>query len=224
MATQDLQPADMPVNDLAFNELFNYASFMWDDNMSAIGNASDLSPTQWSNIEPISLQGTVSSNRHAAAYMAQHSNQRSPMAAIAGSHNANLSTSSAVAVTTLTPTSTPDDNQLAEYFARSDAPPILAPVETRFRWSSMKKIFSQMSSRSRIVRYAVLAFSAVQLEESRSNMKENYIPYYEKSKEGLSELMIEAANDPTLFASELPHVLAVLFLLSYIDVRYALHL
>lgn len=218
MPDQSLQPTDMPVNDLAFNELFNYASFMWDDNMSAMDNASNLSPTQWSNMESNSLQGMTSTDMHPATYMGQQSSRRQVTEGVAISKDATAPMMTTIAVTTLTPTSAPDDNELTEYFVRSDAPPILAPVETRFRWSSMKKIFTQMSSTSRMVRYAVLAFSAVQLEESTTNWKENYVPHYEKSKEELSDFMLEASNDHDLIKKELQHVLAVLFLLSYVDV------
>lgn len=109
------------------------------------------------------------------------------------------------------------ESQLAEYFARSAAPPILATVETSSRWVWMRKELTLMTSTSRMVKFGVIAFVALELESAGALERSTYTQYYQIAKERLEECLREISNDHQAISSHLRHILAVLFLLSYID-------
>jgi hypothetical protein len=109
------------------------------------------------------------------------------------------------------------ESQLADYFARSAAPPILATVETSSRWLWMRKELTSMTSSSRMVKYGVIAFVALELESSGTLEPSTYTQYYQTAKAKLQECLKEICQDRKIILSQLRHILAVLFLLSYID-------
>ncbi|KKY27944.1 putative c6 finger domain [Phaeomoniella chlamydospora] len=199
-------PTGISSNDLTFNELFNYASFMWDDTQS-----STISPGQWNQFDPVPMNNDYfSPGISRAGNMAQQQPQGTPDTGSSAKDAMPTSSSFDYSLGAI-----PDDNQLSDYFKRSDAPPILAPVETQFRWVAMRKLFASMSSS--MVKYAVMAFSALQLEQKTDIRTNNYVFYYDKSRRALSDFIMDAGSNTQRIANELQHILAVLFLLSYID-------
>lgn len=111
-----------------------------------------------------------------------------------------------------------NESQLADFFAQSNAPPILAPVETSSRWSRMRKMLIYMCGKSTMVKNAVMAFAAFQTHSpSDQNPTTIYSKYYDSSREKLIEVLAEIRKDQRVLAAELKHILAVVFLLTYID-------
>lgn len=109
------------------------------------------------------------------------------------------------------------ETQLAEYFSRSAAPPILATVETSSRWLWMRKELTSMTASSHMVKFGVIAFVALELESAGALERSTYSQYYHIAKERLGDCLKEISHDCKAISSHLRHILAVLFLLSYID-------
>jgi hypothetical protein len=206
-----VQEDSLPGDDSAFNRMFNYASFMWDDyssNLSPSWDTLDLSSSQelvpWSDASltgtaALSFQCASSTTNNAALVDRQpESNLPSPM----GPTRLAIGWSEA---------------QLAEYFAHSAAPPILATVETSARWCWMRKQLISMTSTSRMVKSGVIAFVALELESAGTLEPATYTQYYRNAKQGLEECLRDISHDRKIILSQLRHILAVLFLLSYID-------
>ena len=201
----------LPGDDLTFDRMFNYASFMWDDHSSNLSRSWDtLDFSSSHELVPwpdASLTGTT-----AAAF--QYTNSTAENAGLINRQpKSNLpspmgSTRLAIGWS---------EAQLAEYFAQSAAPPILATVETSARWCWMRKQLISMTSTSRMVKSGVIAFVALDLESAGTLEPATYIQYYRNAKEGLEECLRNTSHDRQMISSQLRHILAVLFLLSYID-------
>lgn len=199
----------LPEDDPAFNRIFNYASFMWDDYSPTISSswdplnltAQDMIP--WSDVSfppsaPLSLPCPPSAA--ANAVIERHSKSNLPSPVKSSRVPAGWS-----------------ESQLAEYFAHSAAPPILATVETNARWFWMRKELISMAASSRMVKFGVIAFVALELESDQAVEPAAYLQYYRTAKEQLVDCLKEISRDRTTISSQLRHILAVLFLLSYID-------
>lgn len=200
---------NLPEDDPAFDRMFNYASFMWDDYSPALSSSWDsLNLTSqdmipWSDVSlpltaPLSLPFVSSAAVNPV--IEQHSRSDSLFPAKSSRLPAGWS-----------------ESQLAEYFAHSAAPPILATVETNARWFCMRKELISMASSSRMVKFGVIAFVALELESDGAVEPAAYLQYYRTAKEKLGECLGEINRDRTMISSRLRHILAVLFLLSYID-------
>lgn len=74
-----------------------------------------------------------------------------------------------------------------------------------------------MTSSSRMVKYGVIAFVALELESSGTLEPSTYIQYYKTAKDKLQDCLRDICQDRKILLSQLRHILAVLFLLSYID-------
>lgn len=110
------------------------------------------------------------------------------------------------------------ETELLNWFARSNAPPILATVETSLRWSTMRNLLSSMASASAMVRHSVLALSSLH-QADRGKHNTQHRPYYDRSRNALNEILkpgrLTSENDD---AAKVANSLAVLFILTYIDV------
>ncbi|OQE27775.1 hypothetical protein PENSTE_c004G08763 [Penicillium steckii] len=198
-------------DDSAFSRIFNYASFMWDDYPSSISpnwDTLDLNSSQdlipWSDASftvssPLDIQFPTSIFSSTA--LMDRSSKTSIPSPMGSSHVA-MGWS---------------ESQLADYFSRSAAPPILATVETSARWLWMRKELISMTSSSRMVKYGVIAFVALELESSGTLEPSTYIQYYKTAKDKLQDCLRDICQDRKILLSQLRHILAVLFLLSYID-------
>lgn len=201
----------LPRDDSTFNRTFKYASFMWDDyssNPSPSWDPLNISPSRelalWSDISfigttPVSLRSTDFTTNDASVIDRQAKfNLSSPT----------ISTRVAIGWS---------EAQLADYFAHSAAPPILATVETSARWCWMRKQLISMTSTSPMVKSGVIAFVALELGAAGTLEPATYTENYRNAKDGLQECLREINHDHKMILSQLRHILAVLFLLSYID-------
>lgn len=204
-------PLQESADDSAFNKIFNYASFMWDDlssNLSPNWDTVDMNTSEdlmtWPEMSlPISapLRMPLSSSSTSTGSLVERrskNNIESPT----------LSARFSIGWS---------ESQLADYFAHSAAPPILATVETSARWLWMRRELTSMASTSEMVKFGVIAFVALELERACALEPATYSRYYRTAKERLVQNLEEINNDKSILVSQLRPILAVLFLLSYID-------
>lgn len=136
-------------------------------------------------------------------------------AASTGSHQPNIDASS--------PASSVDGggHALVEHFLASDVPPILASIEVGPRWTSTKMLFASLASQSSMVRHAITAFSALQLEAQNPAVRSEHRILYSKASRQLSSYITSAQTEPGKVAPELSSALAAAFFLAYADLLQA---
>ncbi|KAL1888157.1 hypothetical protein Sste5346_009767 [Sporothrix stenoceras] len=112
-----------------------------------------------------------------------------------------------------------DNHRLINYFTHAVTPPILSEVEAQKNWITVRRILTKMAGDSRMVRWAVLAFSNAMLCRHEGSWMASQQNHYEN-----------AAAEVALFSSQqeletLTHhsprrekLLATLFFLSYVDI------
>lgn len=207
--TQANQPQQI-IPEADFNEIFNYASFLWDNDSPTISFPTGSSPldslsTPHDQLQlPMPIAVSEAMKRTASAVV--------PPLFMSDrwvSDNGNfIPAASGVNVS---------ESELSDYFARSTAPPILAPLETSSRWSRMRKMLIYMCKKSEMVKNAVMAFAALQLESPRSGSRTIHTQYYALSRDMLTQILAEVSMDQKRLTVELRHILATVFLLTYID-------
>jgi hypothetical protein len=188
-----------------FDEVFSYASFMWDDPSPTLS-------TGWHS-------GFSNPSTDPLSFDESYLSTPSILDVPKGTYS-----SETCIVGESTPSSTvfqssmaSDESRLASYFAQSKAPPILA-LETTSRWSWMRKTLMSMSTKSSMVKQAIMTFAAFQMESSSQSSKPHqYLRYYASSKEQLKEILGTIRQDQMVLGVEMKHLLAVMFLLTYID-------
>ncbi|KAF2737836.1 hypothetical protein EJ04DRAFT_532789 [Polyplosphaeria fusca] len=108
-----------------------------------------------------------------------------------------------------------DEGFLVNTFLQMLMPPILTPVEIGPKWASTRAFFGTMAKDSTIVRSAITAFAAMQIQRSgmvAGEHRTNWRPLYDAAARQLSNALQKCEKD-----SELRHILASLFLLTYTD-------
>jgi hypothetical protein len=113
-----------------------------------------------------------------------------------------------------------DNHRLIDYFTHAVTPPILSEVEAQKNWITMRKILIKIAGDSRMVRWAILAFSNVMLCRQDGKWMVSQQNYYgdaaaevaagDKDAESLAE-----------HSSWRENLLATLFFLSYVDILEA---
>ncbi|CAI6089340.1 unnamed protein product [Clonostachys chloroleuca] len=199
----------------AVDQLFDYASFMWEPTGESF---------PYDNPEP-SHQNAASMNRTIDLWPGVNgrgiaSNPRSP----AGAQSSSLSLipqqgtiangSNQLATLTERPAHT-EDHDLINFFIGTIVPPILAEVESERRWSSMRQMLISMSNNSTMVRSAILAFSSLMFQRQENPWGRSPQHYYETA---LAEV---ASLDPSSIVSDSRRrqvYLASLFFLCYVDI------
>ncbi|KAE8553092.1 hypothetical protein EYB25_004471 [Talaromyces marneffei] len=193
-----------------FNEIFNYASFLWDNDSPTISFPTGSSPLDSLSTPHDQLQLTMplavsETMKRTASVVVPPLFMSDRWASDNGDF---IPAASGVNVT---------ESELSDFFARSTAPPILAPLETSSRWSRMRKMLIYMCKKSEMVKNAVMAFAALQFESPRSGSRTIHTQYYTLSRDMLTKIITEVSMDQKLLVVELRHILATVFLLTYID-------
>jgi hypothetical protein len=175
--------------DLDLNQTFDYASFMWD--------GTDLVRRQPDEIVPLSAPyaGTHTMPHHAADDQETHVSD---------------------AMTWPSPSTPLNETELLDMFGRTNAPPMLMHIEARPRWSAMRKMLMSMASSSSMVRNAVLAYTSLQIQEY-SQRRAGHNGHYELAKNSLFDRLSNTADGADIPSRELALLLAVFFLLTYMD-------
>lgn len=174
----------LPGSNMGPADLFDYASFLWDDPTSPCLPEVSLGPRN-----PLGMLNSLDMDSRILA----------SSAFTKGSH-------------------LPDANQLLDHFKQSDPPPILAPIETPPRWAFMRNHLVSMASTSQMVHQAILAFSSLQLQRQTDRLESDFSSYYIQCQEEITKSLIEHNGEVEIMGARVQHVLAALFLLSYIDV------
>ncbi|KAH6604055.1 hypothetical protein Trco_007501 [Trichoderma cornu-damae] len=182
------------------DEVFDYASFMWDPSSSL-----------WQQESP-ELATTISASTNIVEHNPYIDRHADPLT-----------------VTTYTDAATIQENEdqatdrsasgaserLMEFFAKSATPPILAGVESQRKWFSIRQCLVVMSKSSRVLRCAILAFSNTLL--CRSNLAWAFADqnHYQEAAMEAEAQDPDALKDHSLARECL---LAALFFLSYVGI------
>lgn len=110
-----------------------------------------------------------------------------------------------------------DQEYLLNEFLRVFFPPILAPVEIGPKWPTTRSFFASLCSESTMVKLAVMAFSAFQLSISQNGTQIDHKSLYESAYHEIYSESHEGGEDAAK-SKDLKHILAALFLLTYVDV------
>jgi hypothetical protein len=119
------------------------------------------------------------------------------------------------------PNGTIDEDFLLKTFLQMLMPPILTPVEPK--WASTRAFFGAMAGESIIVRSAIMAFAAMQMQRSGLGgdvMKTDWRTLYESAARNLSSALPKKRKEEETDSAKigLKYILASLFLLTYTDV------
>ncbi|KAI5456925.1 hypothetical protein BGZ63DRAFT_395115 [Mariannaea sp. PMI_226] len=95
-------------------------------------------------------------------------------------------------------------------------PPILEPVENGPKWTSARTLFGTMASASVMVRWSIMAFTALQLQKSEAR-DIDHRPFYDRAAKKLSENVSDSAGGSLVAKVDLKYILTTIFLLAYID-------
>lgn len=119
-----------------------------------------------------------------------------------------------------------DEDFLVNTFLQMLMPPILTPVEIGPKWASTRAFFGTMAAESSIVRSAIMAFAAMQMQRSGlgndGGMKTDWRPLYDNAARQLSSVLAKRRKDEGVKGKdELKYILASVFLLTYTDVSHS---
>ncbi|OTA93019.1 hypothetical protein M434DRAFT_73819 [Hypoxylon sp. CO27-5] len=174
----------------SFDDVFNYASFMWD--------GSDIwKPPSWGNQDLSTVDRTV------------------PNAIVTSSNSDGFS----ALEDHVTPFNIPSgDRVLLDYFVQSVVPPIIAQVETQSKWASMRQTLTSMSQSSPMLRHAMLTFSSLLLSRQSEVLADSTQRHYaqtvaELAKQNEAPQTTQHGNESVNRAA----MLATFFFLSYVD-------
>ncbi|KAH7152780.1 fungal-specific transcription factor domain-containing protein [Dactylonectria macrodidyma] len=182
----------------AVDEVFDYASFMWD------------SGDFWQQVSPDMNQNAGLEAHMLAAHSQITFPDRTafvnpfPAPSLAQSNDSHEK-----------PPLPQGSEKLMDFFINSVNPPIIAEVETHKKWLSMRQAVVEMANTSSMVRFAILAFSNVLLSRQDGTWVMGEQNYYEHAA---SEV---ASHDGHPMVDQSPrreYLLAALFFLSYIDI------
>ncbi|KAI1339154.1 fungal-specific transcription factor domain-containing protein [Xylariaceae sp. FL0016] len=216
-ASRALSTPALPASSSAqesFDDVFNYASFMWD------GQDFWKHPTWGQPGLPLVDQAMTNS-----IMTPSFTNTMSPP--VGGTFDVAVASNHSDGYTSLDDSFIPanitvEDRTLLDYFIKSVVPPIIAQVETQSRWATMRQKLLSMSQSSPMLCSAILTFSSLLL--SRQGDIPADIPADRTQKhygQTASELAAHqeagqhgSANDQLASRAA---VLATLFFLSYTD-------
>ncbi|KAF2793777.1 hypothetical protein K505DRAFT_243669 [Melanomma pulvis-pyrius CBS 109.77] len=117
-----------------------------------------------------------------------------------------------------------DDDFLINTFLQMLMPPILTPVEIGPKWASTRAFFGTMASESSLVRGAIMAFAAMQMQRSGlgndGTLRADWRPLYDNAARQLSNVMgkrVKEKESEEKGKEGLKYILAAIFLLTYTD-------
>ncbi|KAK2767700.1 hypothetical protein FQN54_003858 [Arachnomyces sp. PD_36] len=197
-STDQRLPGHQPVS-----QLFDYASFMWDDSIAASFPEPSFSGLEEPDFRTFSphLPTRKPFNFERESHGCSFSPSTGNLLPIFPGENASPSTSA----------ERMEEDHLIIYFLQAVVPPILEPIETGPRWALMRSLFASMATASSMVRCAIKAFSALQSKTA------DYRPFYEKTHEDLATFFDAAEAGPEKIEGQFQYMLAAMFLVTYID-------
>ncbi|EAT89057.1 hypothetical protein SNOG_03852 [Parastagonospora nodorum SN15] len=120
------------------------------------------------------------------------------------------------------PNGTIDEDFLLNTFLQMLMPPILATTEIGPKWATTRAFFNAMAAESLVVRSAIMAFTAMQMQRSGLGgdaMKTDWRPLYDSAARNLSSALASKRKEEGKDGMKIPlkFFLASLFLLTYTD-------
>ncbi|KAI0022675.1 fungal-specific transcription factor domain-containing protein [Xylariomycetidae sp. FL0641] len=210
----------------SFDDVFNYASFMWDgpdlwkppsawgqqqQDLAVVDQTVPQNP-----LMPPSFSNTLSppvgnGSNGGFEVLAVTSNQSDGLPAALEDNNNNNNN--------FIPPNLPSEGRvLLDYFVQSVVPPIIAQVETQSRWAHMRQALMSMSRSCAMLRNAILAFSSLLLSRQGEFPADGTQKHYAQAVSDLAGLDEAVQNGQEgEAAANRAAVLATLFLLSYTD-------
>ncbi|OAA66501.1 hypothetical protein SPI_01077 [Niveomyces insectorum RCEF 264] len=207
--------SSQPQGQQTATQLFDYASFMWD--------GTDTWQQMILDVERgVNLDAHITASDYQNQSLAsQNAACRSDYLTHAPSELSTMSETSPQATSgPIVQNSSADNHRLINYFTHAVTPPILSEVEAQKNWITMRKLLTKMAGDSRMVRWAVLAFSNVMLCRREGGWMASQQNHYENAA-------AEVAFCDQETESLVPHsprrenLLAALFFLSYVDILEA---
>jgi len=121
------------------------------------------------------------------------------------------------------PSGTINEDFLLNTFLQMLMPPILATTEIGPKWATTRAFFNAMAAESLVVRSAIMAFTAMQMQRSGMEgdvMKTDWRPLYDSAARNLSSALANKRKEEGKDDVKMPlkYFLASLFLLTYTDV------
>ncbi|KIH92301.1 hypothetical protein SPBR_02344 [Sporothrix brasiliensis 5110] len=181
---QDEQPTSQPPPTHAVNQVFDFASFMWDSDdvwqdvrhqMGVGGLIADMGGVPGLTGATLNqTNGTGSTTTDGNGNLIQHQQRATDI-------HGNTPTQRRLSLSPQTVEAPVAENyRLMDYFIHAVTPPILAEVETQKKWLVMRHVLVGRANVSSMVRWAILAFSNFMLVQregawmaSRQNHYEN---------------------------------------------------
>lgn len=221
----------------AVNQLFDYASFLWDTGTGTGDIWQQMSPavTTGQGVtfdalgqnghNPVVPSATINSSPQASINM--------PMQSRLIPSSYDNSEPSTVPDTSCTGYAEQDDllvpsetvaaenHRLMDYFAHAVTPPILAEVETQKNWFAMRQVLVGMSNASRMIRWAILAFSNLMLCRRDGNWLASQQNHYDNAAAEVAAYDSHPAESFLKQSADRTNLLATLFFLSYVDILEA---
>ncbi|KAK1960003.1 hypothetical protein LY78DRAFT_619176 [Colletotrichum sublineola] len=206
----------------AVDEIFDYASFMWD-----AGDA-------WQQVNPesgqhMSLGGQVLRSQYSSQPLGGRQPQsmssppnhlgfpdRTAMDSLPGSSS--VPDASSQPEQTMTMQDPTEDDRLMDYFSRVVVPPILAEVETQKKWLAIRQVVVDMAGASQMVKWSALAFSNLMLSRREGAWLTSPEDHYQKAVSEVAACGDESSPAIDNPGSRREHLLATLFFLSYVDI------
>ncbi|KAF5527416.1 hypothetical protein CGCA056_v001737 [Colletotrichum aenigma] len=111
-----------------------------------------------------------------------------------------------------------EDDRLMDYFSRVVVPPILADVETQKKWLAIRQVVVDMAGASQMVKWAVLAFSNLMLSRREGAWLASPEDHYQKAVAEVAAYGEDSSPRDDSRSSRREHLLATLFFLSYVDI------
>lgn len=107
------------------------------------------------------------------------------------------------------------EDRLMDFFARSNNPPLLAEVETQKKWLAMRQVLVDMAKVSSMVRSAILAFSNVLIMRCEGPWAAIPQTHYENA---IRELATSESVSLIEHGPQREHLVAASFFLAYVDI------
>ncbi|CAK7236036.1 hypothetical protein SBRCBS47491_009499 [Sporothrix bragantina] len=210
--------------------LFDYTNFAWDGRdtwqqmILDVGREINFDPQATATGADADFDGTQTHDLTSLATQAA-AIRAGELAAAASAHDlsdpsSNLSDATSPHTNAeITIRNAADNHRLINYFTHAVTPPILSEVEAQKNWITVRRILTKMAGDSRMVRWAVLAFSNAMMCRHEGSWMASQQNHYEN-----------AAAEVALFSDQqeletLTHhsprrekLLATLFFLSYVDI------
>ncbi|KAF7563588.1 hypothetical protein G7046_g531 [Stylonectria norvegica] len=195
----------------AVDEVFDYASFMWDQGDYWQQVSSDVNQNMSQNATGLDVNMIAAQSEIAFADQNTFNSPYPAASSITQSHGTGSQPERPVLP------QPQDSDKLMEFFASSVNPPILAEVEAQKKWVAIRQVIVEMANVSNMLRCAILAFSNVLLCR-RDGSWAAIVGDQNHYENAVAEVASKDASSMTEHSPDREYLIAALFFISYIDI------